>query len=111
MRRLVEKYRKFCYNINRIDFKEKQKEMGIITCDNAGCDYYRVSGCSKKMVMLNGGGQCMEFWAKNGQPRMVRDMIGRVIPNPQAADFDIIEVTDVKDITPVEEPETNPKEE
>ena len=46
--------------------------MSTIVC-NKDCQYRKAVFCGKDFVMLNSFGQCSEWFAKNGQPKIIFD--------------------------------------
>ena len=46
--------------------------MATVVC-NKNCQYRKAAFCGKDFVMLNQFGQCSEWFAKNGQPKIIFD--------------------------------------
>ena len=44
--------------------------MATVVC-NKNCQYRKAVFCGKDFVMLNPLGQCSEWFAKNGQPKII----------------------------------------
>ena len=46
--------------------------MATVVC-NKNCQYRKAAFCGKDFVILNQFGQCSEWFAKNGQPKIIFD--------------------------------------
>ena len=57
--------------------------MSTIVC-NKNCQYRKAVFCGKDFVMLNQFGQCSEWFAKNGQPKIIFDFNRQPTSNPFA---------------------------
>ena len=57
--------------------------MSTIVC-NKNCQYRKAVFCGKDFVMLNQFGQCSEWFAKNGQPKIIFDFNRQSTSNPFA---------------------------
>ena len=57
--------------------------MSTIVC-NKDCQYRKAVFCGKDFVVLNSFGQCSEWFAKNGQPKIIFDFNGQPTSNPFA---------------------------
>lgn len=57
--------------------------MSTIVC-NKDCQYRKAVFCGKDFVMLNSFGQCSEWFAKNGQPKIIFDFRRQPTSNPFA---------------------------
>ena len=57
--------------------------MSTIVC-NKNCQYRKAVFCGKDFVMLNQFGQCSEWFAKNGQPKIIFDFNRQATSNPFA---------------------------
>ena len=57
--------------------------MSTIVC-NKDCQYRKAVFCGKDFVMLNSFGQCSEWFAKNGQPKIIFDFNRQPTSNPFA---------------------------
>ena len=51
---------------------------------NKNCQYRKAEFCGKDFVMLNQFGQCSEWFAKNGQPKIIFNFNGQPTSNPFA---------------------------
>ena len=58
--------------------------MSTIVC-NKDCQYRKAVFCGKDFIMLNAFGQCSEWFAKNGQPKIIFDFNRQPTSNPFAA--------------------------
>ena len=68
--------------------------MSTIVC-NKNCQYRKAVFCGKDFVVLNSFGQCSEWFAKNGQPKIIFDFNGQPTSNP-FADAGSMDVTEQK---------------
>ena len=68
--------------------------MSTIVC-NKDCQYRKAVFCGKDFVMLNQFGQCSEWFAKNGQPKVIFDFNRQPTSNP-SADADSMDPTEQK---------------
>ena len=68
--------------------------MSTIVC-NKDCQYRKAVFCGKDFVVLNSFGQCSEWIAKNGQPKIIFDFNGQPTSNP-FADAGSMDVTEQK---------------
>ena len=57
--------------------------MATVIC-NKDCKYRKAVFCGKDFVMLNPLGQCSEWFAKNGQPKIIFGFNGQPTSNPFA---------------------------
>ena len=57
--------------------------MATVVC-NKNCQYRKAAFCGKDFVMLNQFGQCSEWFAKNGQPKIIFDFNRQPTSNPFA---------------------------
>ena len=57
--------------------------MATVVC-NKDCKYRKAVFCGKDFVMLNSLGQCSEWFAKNGQPKIIFGFNGQPTSNPFA---------------------------
>ena len=57
--------------------------MATVVC-NKNCQYRKATFCGKDFVMLNSLGQCSEWFAKNGQPKIIFGFSGQPTSNPFA---------------------------
>ena len=57
--------------------------MATVIC-NKNCQYRKAAFCGKDFVMLNQFGQCSEWFAKNGQPKIIFGFNGQPTSNPFA---------------------------
>ena len=57
--------------------------MATVVC-NKNCQYRKAVFCGKDFVMLNSFGQCNEWFAKNGQPKIIFDFNRQPTSNPFA---------------------------
>ena len=57
--------------------------MATVIC-NKDCQYRKAVFCGKDFVTLNSLGQCSEWFAKNGQPKIIFDFSGQPTSNPFA---------------------------
>ena len=57
--------------------------MATVVC-NKNCQYRKAVFCGKDFVMLNSLGQCSEWFAKNGQPKIIFGFNGQPTSNPFA---------------------------
>ena len=57
--------------------------MATVVC-NKNCQYRKAVFCGKDFVMLNSFGQCSEWFAKNGQPKIIFDFNRQPTSNPFA---------------------------
>ena len=57
--------------------------MATVVCDK-NCQYRKAVFCGKDFVMLNPLGQCSEWFAKNGQPKIIFGFNGQPTSNPFA---------------------------
>ena len=57
--------------------------MATVVC-NKNCQYRKAVFCGKDFVMLNQFGQCSEWFAKNGQPKIIFDFNRQSTSNPFA---------------------------
>ena len=57
--------------------------MATVIC-NKDCKYRKAVFCGKDFVMLNSLGQCSEWFAKNGQPKIIFGFSGQPTSNPFA---------------------------
>ena len=57
--------------------------MATVVC-NKDCQYRKAVFCGKDFVMLNPLGQCSEWFAKNGQPKIIFDFNRQPTSNPFA---------------------------
>ena len=57
--------------------------MATVVC-NKDCKYRKATFCGKDFVMLNSLGQCSEWFAKNGQPKIIFGFSGQPTSNPFA---------------------------
>ena len=57
--------------------------MSTVVC-NKDCQYRKAVFCGKDFVMLNSFGQCSEWFAKNGQPKIIFNFSGQPTSNPFA---------------------------
>ena len=57
--------------------------MATVVC-NKDCQYRKAVFCGKDFVMLNQFGQCSEWFAKNGQPKIIFDFNRQPTSNPFA---------------------------
>ena len=57
--------------------------MATVVC-NKNCQYRKAVFCGKDFVMLNPLGQCSEWFAKNGQPKIIFDFNRQPTSNPFA---------------------------
>ena len=57
--------------------------MATVVC-NKNCQYRKAAFCGKDFVMLNQLGQCSEWFAKNGQPKIIFDFNRQPTSNPFA---------------------------
>lgn len=68
--------------------------MSTIVC-NKNCQYRKAVFCGKDFVMLNSFGQCSEWFAKNGQPKIIFDFNRQSTSNP-FADASSMDATEQK---------------
>ena len=68
--------------------------MATVIC-NKDCKYRKAVFCGKDFVMLNSLGQCSEWFAKNGQPKIIFDFSGQPTSNP-FADAGFMDATEQK---------------
>ena len=68
--------------------------MATVIC-NKDCKYRKAVFCGKDFVMLNSLGQCSEWFAKNGQPKIIFGFSGQPTSNP-FADAGSMDVTEQK---------------
>ena len=68
--------------------------MSTIVC-NKNCQYRKAVFCGKDFVMLNQFGQCSEWFAKNGQPKIIFDFNRQTTSNP-FADANSMDATEQK---------------
>ena len=68
--------------------------MATVVC-NKDCQYRKAAFCGKDFVMLNQFGQCSEWFAKNGQPKIIFDFNRQPTSNP-FADASSMDATDQK---------------
>ena len=68
--------------------------MATVVC-NKNCQYRKAVFCGKDFVMLNSFGQCSEWFAKNGQPKIIFDFNRQPTSNP-FADAGSMDATDQK---------------
>ena len=68
--------------------------MSTIVC-NKNCQYRKAVFCGKDFVMLNQFGQCSEWFAKNGQPKIIFDFNRQSTSNP-FADASSMDATEQK---------------
>ena len=68
--------------------------MSTIVC-NKNCQYRKAVFCGKDFVMLNQFGQCSEWFAKNGQPKIIFDFNRQTTSNP-FADASSMDATEQK---------------
>ena len=68
--------------------------MATVIC-NKDCKYRKAVFCGKDFVMLNPLGQCSEWFAKNGQPKIIFDFNRQPTSNP-FADAGSMDVTEQK---------------
>ena len=68
--------------------------MSTIVC-NKDCQYRKAVFCGKDFVMLNSFGQCSEWFAKNGQPKIIFDFNRQSTSNP-FADTSSMDATEQK---------------
>ena len=66
--------------------------MATVVC-NKNCQYRKAAFCGKDFVMLNQFGQCSEWFAKNGQPKIIFDFNRQPTSNPfaEAGSMDVTE--------------------
>ena len=57
--------------------------MATVVC-NKNCQYRKAAFCGKDFVMLNQFGMCSEWFAKNGQPKIIFDFNRQPTSNPFA---------------------------
>ena len=57
--------------------------MSRVVC-NKDCRYRKAVFCGKDFVILNSFGQCSEWFAKNGQPKIIFDFNRQPTSNPFA---------------------------
>ena len=57
--------------------------MSTVIC-NKNCQYRKAVFCGKDFVILNQFGQCSEWFAKNGQPKIIFDFNRQATSNPFA---------------------------
>ena len=57
--------------------------MSTIVC-NKNCQYRKAVFCGKDFVMRNQFGQCSEWFAKNGQPKIIFDFNRQATSDPFA---------------------------
>ena len=68
--------------------------MATVVC-NKNCQYRKAVFCGKDFVMLNQFGQCSEWFAKNGQPKIIFDFNRQSTSNP-FADASSMDATEQK---------------
>ena len=68
--------------------------MATVVC-NKDCQYRKAVFCGKDFVMLNQFGQCSEWFAKNGQPKIIFDFNRQATSNP-FADVGSMDATEQK---------------
>ena len=68
--------------------------MATVVC-NKNCQYRKAVFCGKDFVMLNPLGQCSEWFAKNGQPKITFDFNRQPTSNP-FADASSMDATEQK---------------
>ena len=68
--------------------------MATVVC-NKNCQYSKAAFCGKDFVMLNQFGQCSEWFAKNGQPKIIFDFNRQPTSNP-FADANSMDATEKK---------------
>ena len=68
--------------------------MSTIVC-NKNCQYRKAVFCGKDFVMLNQFGQCSEWFAKNGQPKIIFDFNRQATSN-SFADAGSMDATEQK---------------
>ena len=68
--------------------------MATVVC-NKNCQYRKAAFCGKDFVMLNQFGQCSEWFAKNGQPKIIFGFNGQPTSNP-FADASSMDATEQK---------------
>ena len=68
--------------------------MATVVC-NKNCQYRKAAFCGKDFVMLNSFGQCSEWFAKNGQPKIIFDFNRQTTSNP-FADASSMDATEQK---------------
>ena len=68
--------------------------MATVVC-NKNCQYRKATFCGKDFVMLNSLGQCSEWFAKNGQPKIIFGFSGQPTSNP-FADAGSVDATEQK---------------
>ena len=68
--------------------------MSTVVC-NKNCQYRKAVFCGKDFVMLNQFGQCSEWFAKNGQPKIIFDFNRQSTSNP-FADASSMDATEQK---------------
>ena len=68
--------------------------MATVIC-NKDCKYRKAVFCGKDFVILNSLGQCSEWFAKNGQPKIIFDFNRQPTSNP-FADVGSMDATEQK---------------
>ena len=68
--------------------------MATVVC-NKDCKYRKAVFCGKDFIMLNQFGQCSEWFAKNGQPKIIFDFNRQSTSNP-FADANSMDATEQK---------------